>query len=92
MQSELYDILTKLAAIQSSRQHNWQNGQPASGTLEAAHQLEITGLRKRLEAFSPTGQVAGDEDTHSQPETNSYRGGILGWLGNIFKTTKSTQP
>jgi hypothetical protein len=84
MNPELYDLLTKLSAIQKSRQYNWKNGDPASLDLEAAHQLELTGLRKRLEAFSPTGRVAGTEETPTDGASSINRCGSAPSVGSTL--------
>lgn len=92
MQPELYELLVEASCIQTRRRFNHRNGLPINTDLEAKHQAELAEVRKRLEAFSPTGQVAGAEETLNQPETNSNRGGIFGWLGNLFKTLKPARP
>ena len=85
MQQELYDILKEISAIQHARNRNWHAGQPASAMLEAAHQLELSALRHRLSASAP--RVRESDPTPIQPETNSHRGGVFGWLGNLFRKT-----
>jgi len=84
MKTEIPDIsiFTRIAIVQNKRRDNWRPGFPIDPDLEHAHQAELAILRKSLSA----GQVAEPEKSPIQPESNLYRGGFFGWVGNLFKS------